>query len=107
MGAFERVDAMKRALLTAGMALFAAGCGNDPVVTTLAEARAICDDTWPSMDEGWTAFVISLQALRDHGVSKSTAIGMVLDVCDAYPIERQTDCFTCLAAMIDAVWADR
>ncbi len=99
---------MKRTLFAAGMALWIAGCGNDLVVTTLAEARATCDTEFgiPFTDNEWNTLLILSQTARDAGLSKFDAIQAALACGETTDLDEGA-CRICLTAMVDAVWSDR
>ncbi len=98
---------MKRTLFAAGMALWIAGCGNDLVVTTVAEAREVCDAWELQRDAEWDAGLIVLQALRDGGMTKVDALWVGLDTCADVPEDEELSCGLCFTTLIDAIWSDR
>jgi len=88
--------------------LVLAGCGSNIGGTTLAEARAYCEQQWgPVSDDVWDSLVIMMRTGRDdpYGPSKAEMISyMVPGVCAESLPGRYLGCSACVVKLIDAIW---
>jgi len=99
----------------AGLLAFVGGCAtNVGGIVSLADARAACDqaralsDLMPMADADWSAFVSSMEALRDDGVSRADAVAQFEDGCalgGSFGSDAGVQtCINCVGSLAEAVW---